>query len=134
MTEWHLRSKRRKTGGRRTTLRRTGKKLAWKGGIFAATKINTQKQDALLHKGVGSTKKLKLKDAMFANVLDPKAKKTQKLPIITVVENQANREYARRNIITKGALIEVKKDSETLKAKVSSRPGQDGIVNAVLVQ
>jgi small subunit ribosomal protein S8e len=50
-------------------------------------------------------------------------------PIATVVENDANPNYVRRNIITKGAIIETDAGS----ARVTSRPGQTGQVNAVLV-
>jgi len=54
---------------------------------------------------------------------------TVQADIEDVVENDANPNYVRRNIITKGALIET---SEGL-ARVTSRPGQTGNVNAVLV-
>jgi small subunit ribosomal protein S8e len=50
--------------------------------------------------------------------------------ITNVVENPADPNYARRNIITRGALIETSEGT----AKVTSRPGQDGQVNAVLVE
>ena len=46
-----------------------------------------------------------------------------------VVENPANPNYARRNIITKGAVIE----TSAGEARVTSRPGQSGQVNAVLL-
>lgn len=46
-----------------------------------------------------------------------------------VVENQANPNYVRRNIITKGAVIETSEG----RARVTSRPGQEGQVNAVLI-
>jgi small subunit ribosomal protein S8e len=49
--------------------------------------------------------------------------------IENVVENPANTNYARRNIITKGAIIE----TSAGEARVTSRPGQDGQVNAVLL-
>lgn len=49
--------------------------------------------------------------------------------IETVVENDANPNYARRNIITLGAII----DTDAGRARVTSRPGQTGQVNAVLV-
>ena len=55
--------------------------------------------------------------------------KTSIADIETVELNGANRNYVRRNIITKGAIIQT-----TLgKAKVTNRPGQDGSINAVLV-
>ena len=111
MTEWHTKSGKKPSGGRLHTSRRCDKKLAWKGGTFAATKINTAKQESFTSKGIGKTSKLVLKEAKFANVLDPKSKKTQKLDVVNVVENAANREYARRNILTKGAEL---KDSNSL--------------------
>ncbi len=46
-----------------------------------------------------------------------------------VVENPADPNYARRNIITRGAIIETSEGD----ARVTSRPGQDGQVNAVLL-
>ncbi|WP_255167713.1 30S ribosomal protein S8e [Natrononativus amylolyticus] len=47
-----------------------------------------------------------------------------------VVENDANPNYVRRNIITKGAVIETGEG----RARVTSRPGQTGQVNAVLLE
>ena len=49
-----------------------------------------------------------------------------------VEENKANRLYTRRNIITKGAIINVKINGKEQTAKVTSRPGQSGVVQAVL--
>lgn len=133
MTEWHTKSKKKPSGGRLMTSRRCDKKLAWKGGTFSATKVNASKQESVFEGGIGNTSKLRLIDAKFANVLDLKTKKSAKLEIATVVENSANREFARRNILTKGAIISVKKGSESLKARVTSRPGQSGIINAVFI-
>ena len=49
--------------------------------------------------------------------------------IENVVDNPSNVNYARRNIITKGAII----DTAAGRARVTSRPGQSGQVNAVLL-
>jgi small subunit ribosomal protein S8e len=46
-----------------------------------------------------------------------------------VVENPSDPNYARRNIVTKGAIV----DTSAGRARVTSRPGQDGQVNAVLL-
>ena len=56
--------------------------------------------------------------------------KTKKVKIKAVVENEANRNYVRRNILTKGTIIE----TDGGKAKITSRPGQEGVINAVLVK
>ncbi|GAA0522677.1 small subunit ribosomal protein S8e [Halorubrum aquaticum] len=47
-----------------------------------------------------------------------------------VVENPSNVNYVRRNIVTKGAVIETSEG----RARVTSRPGQTGQVNAVLIE
>lgn len=55
---------------------------------------------------------------------------TVQTTITDVVENDANPNYVRRNIITKGAVI----DTDEGKARVTSRPGQTGQVNAVSLE
>jgi len=55
---------------------------------------------------------------------------TVQATIEDVVENPANPNYIRRNIITKGAIIETSEG----RARVTSRPGQTGQVNAVVVE
>lgn len=77
----------------------------------------------------GNNRKTRVKTTNIAYVLDQKNNKTTKTEIVTVVENKANIHYVRRNIINKGAIIETKLG----KAKVTSRPGQSGAVNAVLL-
>jgi small subunit ribosomal protein S8e len=64
-----------------------------------------------------------------AFVVDPKTNKTTKTEIVTVVENSANVHYVRRNIMNKGAIINTKIG----KAQITSRPGQSGVINAVLL-
>ena len=49
--------------------------------------------------------------------------------IENVIDNPSNVNYGRRNIITKGAIIE----TSAGRARVTSRPGQTGQVNAVLL-
>ncbi len=77
----------------------------------------------------GGNYKVRLKKAAYANVYIPSEKKFQKVKIIGVVETPANTEYARRGIIVKGAIIR----TEIGLARVVSRPGQDGVINAVLI-
>jgi len=63
-----------------------------------------------------------------ANISDASGK-TTKVEILRVVKNPANVDYDRRGVITKGTIIETALGT----ARVTSRPGQDGIVNAILV-
>lgn len=64
-----------------------------------------------------------------ANVSDSKGKAT-KSKILRVKKSPANRDYERRGVITKGAVIE----TEAGEAVVTSRPTDDGVVNAVLTK
>ena len=66
----------------------------------------------------------------FACVTDPKSGKTEKVEIQRVIRNPANVNYDRRGVITKGTIIKTSLGS----ARVTSRPGQDGTTNAVLVK
>ena len=49
--------------------------------------------------------------------------------IETVKDNKANLHYMRRNILTKGAVIK----TELGDARITNRPGQDGVINAILL-
>ena len=44
-----------------------------------------------------------------------------------VLKNDANPNYIRRNILTKGAVV----DTDKGHVKITSRPGHDGILNGV---
>jgi len=121
----HRRSRRKSTGGRYHYVR--GKRRYEMGRLPASTKIGKTKRVMISTKG-GNTK-TRLLTSTTANLLDPKTKTYSKAAISTVVETPANRHFARRNIITKGTIIQTDKG----KAKVTSRPGQDGVVNAILI-
>ena len=131
MTQWHMKSARKETGGLRNTVNGKTKRLYLKGGDFTSTTMSDE-SEMLVAAGRGTTHKSKLRKAMVANVTDPKTKKTMKMKIIGVHENKANRLYVRRNIITKGTLIEVEANGSKAYAQVTSRPGQDGAVNAIM--
>jgi small subunit ribosomal protein S8e len=47
-----------------------------------------------------------------------------------VIDNATNNDYKRRGIISKGAILQIQEG----KCKVVSKPGQLGIVNAVLLK
>ena len=78
----------------------------------------------------GGNVKTRLLVAQYANVVDLKKKKTAKTKMLSVVENQANPHFVRRNIVTKGAVVE----TELGRVRITSRTGQDGVVNAVLIK
>ncbi len=70
-----------------------------------------------------------MKSIDFVNLAtgDAKVKKTK---ILKVLDNATNNDYKRRGIITKGAILETQEG----KCKVVSKPGQNGIVNAILLK
>jgi small subunit ribosomal protein S8e len=117
--------KRKATGGRYRSF--LSKKSRETGSDPTLTKMEVVRRKQL--RLMGANKKVRLLSADMANVLDPKTKKCKVVKIKTVSDNSANRNYIRRNIITKGAII----DTEMGKAKVTSRPGQEGTMNAVLI-
>ena len=74
---------------------------------------------------MGNNIKNALKKIDYVNVSI--GSKVKKLKIIKVLENKANNDYQRRGVITKGAILE----TENGKCRVISKPGQDGVVNAI---
>jgi small subunit ribosomal protein S8e len=62
-------------------------------------------------------------------VVNPKNNQMEVAEIMGVIENHANDHFVRRNIITKGAVVE----TNLGQVKITSRPGQDGMVNGVLI-
>ena len=77
----------------------------------------------------GNNRKTALKSIDFVN-LAAEGAKVKKTKIIKVIENTTNNDYKRRGIITKGAILEIQEG----KCRVVSKPGQNGIVNAILLK
>jgi len=121
---WQGKSRRKNTGGR-LRLARTKKKREM-GSEFIEPRIGDNRKKVT--KSFGGHKKIKIKSTEFVNVSTPDGSKRAK--IHTVLENPANIHYVRRNVLTKGAIVE----TEIGKARITSRPGQDGVMNAILVE
>lgn len=126
MAKWHLRSKRKPSGGKLKRLRK--KRKSERGSRFLETRIDERR--VKIKKTTGGGRKTKLLSTNIVNIIDTKTGKSTTTKILSVEENQANPHYVRRNIITKGAVIK----TEAGLARVTSRPGQDGIINAVLIE
>lgn len=126
MTKWHLRSGRKTTGGKLQKGRK--KRRSDRGFMFVETKIG--KREVAKSRIQGGSMKLRLSSADQVNVADPDTGKIKRAKIVSVKENKANPHYVRRNILTKGALVET--DAGT--ARITSRPGQQGMLNAVSVK
>ena len=119
------RSKRKQTGSLYRDYRK--KKKHELGRLPALTKL--EKKRVVNIRTRGNNRKVRLLSIDTANLLDPKTKKHEQVKIKTILETPANRHFVRRSIITKGCVV----DTEKGKAKITSRPGQDGTVNAVLI-
>ena len=126
MSVWHGDTRKKNlTGGRRRAFR---KKRKFEQGTFPAeTSMGDRKQKVV--RGRGGNLKIKVLSEKQVCVTDPKTGKTQKTEIVRVVKNPANIDYNRRGVITKGAVVE----TSLGQAKVTSRPGQHGVLNAVLI-
>ncbi|MEM0350890.1 MAG: 30S ribosomal protein S8e, partial [Archaeoglobaceae archaeon] len=98
------------------------------GGEQVMTTIGERKvkKDRMM----GGNYKLRLFADKFANVYDPESKKVVRAEIKAVLENPANVHYVRHGVITKGAIIA----TSIGKAKVTNRPSQEGIINAILIE
>ena len=125
MAIWQGKSVRKLTGGRSKSSR--NKRKIEFGRDPAETKIGERKRKTIRTKGGG--KKLRLTNDQKINVVDPENNKMQIAEILGVIENHANDHFVRRNIITKGAVVE----TSLGQVKITSRPGQDGMVNGVLI-
>jgi len=78
----------------------------------------------------GGNVKTRLKKAIYVNVAFPNEKSVKKTRILEVVNTPSNPQYARFNIITKGTIVK----TEYGLVKITSRPGQDGVLNGVLIE
>lgn len=125
MALWQGKSRRKNTGGRYRLHRGKRKSEIGREQQITVLGEDTNKKVRTL----GGNVKFRLLTTKTVNVYDPKSKKTIKTSIKTVLENPANPNYVRRNILTKGAIIETEKG----RAKVTSRPGQHGVINAILL-
>lgn len=118
----------RKESGKKITPFRKKRKYEY-GRFPILTKIgNDELRYAVRTKG--GLIKIKLKNAVYANVLDPETKIVKKAKIIDVVKNPSDRNLDRMKVITKNCIIK----TEIGDAIVTSRPGQDGVINAILIK
>lgn len=115
------------TGGRKRPHR--DKRKYELGGYPTETKLSSR-DIREIERIFGGDLKIRLKYAMYANVFDPETKKCKKARILSIIDVPANRNYARRGVIVRGAIVQ----TEIGKAIVTSRPGQHGVINAVLLK
>jgi small subunit ribosomal protein S8e len=125
MALWQGKSKRKPTGGR---LVQNRKKRRYEIGREPLL-TNLGEESLRQYRTMGGNTKVKMLSAAYANVVDPKTNKVKRVRIVTVKVNPANPNYVQRNIMNRGATIQ----TDMGMARITSRPGQDGTVNAVLL-
>ncbi|OGD48015.1 MAG: 30S ribosomal protein S8e [Euryarchaeota archaeon RBG_13_57_23] len=125
MAIWQGRPKRKSSGGRLRLARKKRKFEVGREKQF--TRLGVRKVKMYRVKGANTKARLLLIDS--ANVVDPKTNAIKKVKILTVKTNPSNPNYVQRNIMTKGATVM----TELGEAVITSRCGQDGVVNAVLL-
>lgn len=125
MAIWQGRPKRKASGGRLRLARKKRKFEVGREKQF--THLGIRKVKMYRTKGANSKARLLMVDT--ANVVDPKTKAIKKVKILTVKTNPSNPNYVQRNIMTKGATVM----TELGEAVITSRCGQDGVVNAMLL-
>jgi len=125
LSVWHGDLKKRKpSGGRKHPYKM---KRRYEKGAFP-TETTQGEPKKKIDRRRGGNLKIRLLSVNQANVSNPSTGKTEKVEILRVVRNPANVDYNRRGVVTKGTIIETPMGV----ARVTSRPGQDGVVNAIL--
>ncbi|MHA1950120.1 MAG: 30S ribosomal protein S8e [Candidatus Thorarchaeota archaeon] len=122
---WHRRSTRTSTGARLKQLR--SKRKHQMGRNPTETLMGETKRVVIDSRS--KTKKSPALRVTQVNVTDPAKNVTSRAELQDVEKNPANMDYQRRKVITRGTIIKTSKG----RARVTSRPGQDGILNAVLI-
>jgi small subunit ribosomal protein S8e len=124
---WHDNlKKRKKTGGKKRAYRT--KRIHEQGRQPVETTFGETRRKKV--NGRARIEKVKLVKADMVNVSDPATGRTERLEILDVVRNPAKADYNRRGVITKGTVVRTEKGL----ARIVSRPGQDGALNAVVLE
>ena len=124
--QYQGRSKRKFTGGRRIASK--GKRKIELGREAAEPHLDETRRKNV--DTLGGNRKVRLLRCNMANVTDPSNNTTRQVSIENVVDNESNKHYIRRNILSRGGIVR----TEIGNARITSRPGQDGVVNAVLIK
>lgn len=120
MAVWHKRSDTKKSGGRTRSYRKSRKYDL--GSPFSEPEVGDDRVSTKKTRG-GNSKSV-VREAAHANLaVDGEVKQVE---IESVEDNPANPNYVRRSLLTKGTIVRTSEG----KARITSRPGQDGVVNA----
>lgn len=114
------------TGGLKVEYR---KKRKYELGSPPTKTVMSNKEERKIERVRGGNVKVKLKEVAYVNVALREGT-TKKVRILDVVETPENPQNSKFKIISKGSIVK----TELGLVKVTSRPGQDGVLNGVLIR
>ena len=130
MAKWHGISRRKASDGRlKRPNRYRGKRRTEISSEAQFAYVSSEDQRKNYRKR-GNSQTVRVLGANRINVNDPKSGKSTSTTIKSVVENGADPNFVRRNIVTKGAVV----DTDLGNVRVTSRPGMHGVVSGVLLE
>jgi small subunit ribosomal protein S8e len=118
---------RKPSGGLRGRHRKVKRKYEL-GSPPTLTRVGSE-EERKVERVRGGNVKVRLKEAVYVNVALPGGV-VKKAKILDVVETPENPQHAKSKIISKGSLVK----TELGLVKITSRPGQDGVLNGVLIK
>ena len=124
MTQDHGRSTRTKSGSRNGRYRKPRKHEM--GSSFSAPETGDEFRTEDKRTRGGDKKNFVRTSDRLNLAVDGEVKNVD---IQAVEDNPANSEFVRRSLLTKGTIVRTPEG----EARITSRPGQDGNINAVLV-
>ena len=130
MAKWHGISRRKPSGGRLKRPNRYRGKRRTEGSSEAQYAYIGEKDDRKMYRKNAGSQTTRLLSANTVNVNIPKEGKTVKATINSVIANDADPNFIRRNIVTKGSVV----DTSMGKVKITSRPGMHGVASGILLE
>jgi len=130
MAKWHGISRRKPSGGRLKRPNRYRGKRRTEVSSEAQYAYIGEKDDRKVYRKNAGSQTTRLLSANTVNVNIPKEGKTVKATINSVIANDADPNFIRRNIVTKGSVV----DTSMGKVKITSRPGMHGVASGILLE
>ena len=130
MAKWHGISRRKPSGGRLKRPNRYRGKRRTEVSSEAQYAYIGEKDDRKMYRKNAGSLTARLLSANTVNVNLPKEGKTVKATIKSVIANDADPNFIRRNIVTKGSIV----DTSMGKVKITSRPGMHGVISGILLE
>ena len=124
MAIWHKQSGRKKTGGR--TRRNSKNKKYEIGSQFSAPELGEKRIEKRRTRGGNQKNVVKRSETVNLAVNG----EVKQVDIESVEDNPANPNFVRRSLLTKGTIINTPEG----EARITSRPGQEGVVNAEIIE